>query len=175
MQVNTLIATKIYNKVAQLLDLKNNQVVLDCFSGIGISSLIFAKQGAYVESIEIEKNACFDAKMLAKNNNLSEKIKINQGDCNVLLPEISQKYNNAVMFTDPPRSGLGPNFINTVLNSNIKKIAYLSCNPITLKSDLEKLTNSSKFIVSSITPFDMFPHTKHVETLAVLTYKNAKE
>lgn len=175
LQVNTQIATKIFNNVAKILNLKNNQAVIDCFSGIGISSMIFAKQGAVVESIEIEKNACNDAKMLAKNNNLSEKIKINQGDCNVLINDISKNYSNAVMFTDPPRSGLGDQFINSILNSDVKKIVYLSCNPLTLKTDIEKILKSNKFEVESITPYDMFPQTKHVEVLAVLNNKNTKE
>ncbi len=175
LQVNTQIATKIYNKVFEILNIKQGQVVLDCFSGIGISSLVFAKNGAMVESIEIEKNACNDAKILAKNNNLSEKIHINQGDCNVLLKEISSKYSNAVMFADPPRSGLGSEFIYSVLNSNIKKIVYLSCNPLTLRTDLIELTKTNKFEIDSITPFDMFPHTKHIEVLAVLNYKYTKD
>ena len=66
-------------------------------------------------------------------------------------------------------------FINSVLSSNIKKIVYLSCNPLTLRSDLHSLTKNGKFEVELIKPYDMFPHTKHIETLAVLNYKNTKE
>ena len=169
LQINTTIATKIYNKVSEILNLKQGNNIIDCFSGIGLSSLIFAKAGATVESIELEKNACKDAINLAKNNNLSEKINVNCGDCNLLLPQISNNFKDASMFADPPRAGLGDEFIQTMISSNIKKFVYLSCNPLTLINDLNKLT--IKYNIKEVIPFDMFPHTKHIETLVILERK----
>ena len=169
LQVNTQIATKIYKKVGEILNLSEGNNVIDCFSGIGISSLIFAKSGANVYSIEIEKNACYDARNLAKSNNLSEKININCGDCNILIPELVNKVKDASLFVDPPRAGLGEQFINTIISSDIRKMVYLSCNPITLTKDLQLLKQYYK--IEQVIPYDMFPHTKHIETMVTLTRK----
>lgn len=71
-----------------------------------------------------------------------------------------------ILVVDPPRAGLDKKFVAEVLNSKPEKIIYISCNPATLARDLKVL--SDKYKISLIQPFDMFPHTKHIETLCIL-------
>ena len=74
---------------------------------------------------------------------------------------------NYTIVVDPPRKGLGDNVVKMLLNLNSAKIIYISCNPATLARDLRGLTE--RYEILSITPFDMFPQTKHLETVVVLT------
>ena len=67
---------------------------------------------------------------------------------------------------DPPRSGLSKKVINNLLNKKCKRIVYVSCNPKTLYKDIKLLEESYKVI--SLTPFNMFPKTKHIETVCLL-------
>ena len=70
---------------------------------------------------------------------------------------------------DPPRTGLNDKFIKALLESNVKRIIYVSCNPATLAKNLGVL--KEKYNVNSITPFDMFPNTAWVETVCSLSKK----
>ena len=73
------------------------------------------------------------------------------------------------IIVDPPRSGLSKKVINKLLSSKIKNIIYVSCDPITLKRDLIYLKD--KYNIESITTFDMFPNTYHIECVCVLKLK----
>ena len=74
-----------------------------------------------------------------------------------------------VLVVDPPRTGLTDEFVNNILERNIKRVVYVSCNPATFAKNLDKL--SSKYSVSSITPLDMFPQCPNVELIATLNLK----
>ena len=75
-----------------------------------------------------------------------------------------------VIVCDPPRVGLGNDFIKAILKSNVKRLVYVSCNPATLAKDLEILRE--KYNINSITPIDMFPQTPLVECIALLNRKD---
>ena len=109
--------------------------------------------------------------MAAEENAKINKIKnakFYQGDASELLPKMIRDGEVFdIVVADPPRTGLGEKFINTLLDSEVKKIIYVSCNPATLAKDLEVLR--VKYNVNSITPVDMFPQTPLVETVALLT------
>ncbi len=70
------------------------------------------------------------------------------------------------MILDPPRKGCDRRVIDALLESSPDKVIYVSCNPATLARDISAMIG--KYDVASVTPYDMFPQTKHVETLAVL-------
>ena len=72
---------------------------------------------------------------------------------------------------DPPRTGLDDNLLNTLHESNIKRIIYVSCNPATLAKNIDKL--SDKYKINQIVPLDLFPFTSHVEAIAVINKKTA--
>ena len=74
-----------------------------------------------------------------------------------------------VIVVDPPRTGLDERFIDAILESNVKRIIYISCNPSTLAKNLNRLT--AKYQVNSMIPLDMLPKTAHVEVVTTLTLK----
>ncbi len=167
-QVNTPIAEKAYAEIIEEIKSSKEPNVLDCFSGIGITSVAFAKTGKSVTSIEIVKKAVEDARELAKLNGV-ENIKFICGDCNEVLRKLKTG-NDSVFFVDPPRKGLGQMVVNSILAFAPKKIVYLSCNIETLVLDLKMLTKNG-YTVKKVTPYDFFANTRHVETLVVLTKK----
>ncbi len=170
-QVNKQITTKIYNQVLSLVRQTDAVNIIDCFSGIGITSCIFAKNGYTVQSVEIVKNACQNAEKNANINNLSIKIEINCSDAIKLINSLSNK-TKSVLFVDPARMGLTKDFINNINFNNISAIIYLSCNPKTLLEDVELLTKKYNFSLNYVKPFDMFANTFHTEILTMLKRNN---
>ena len=172
-QINTKITEKIYKQIFDTLNINEKSVVLDLYSGIGITSLIFAKNGAKVVSIESVPEAVNDAKALIKLNKCENKITPLLGKCEILINRINYKklYKEdgvISVFLDPPRIGAQVSVLEEINKLKPYKLVYLSCNPKTLARDLKVLLGYG-FKIESVTPFDMFPHTNHVETLTVLT------
>lgn len=165
-QVNDYITSKIYTAVLNEIKESDCDVVIDAYSGIGITSALFAKSGKKVISIEIVKKAVEDAKEIASKNGVYDKIKFIAADCVKILPKLKYE-GKAVFFVDPPRKGLGSSVCKTIIGFAPEVILYLSCNPESLNRDLEILVKSG-YKLNSVTPYDMFPNTKHVETLCVL-------
>ena len=141
--------------------------VVDAFSGIGLTSLLFAKAGKSVISVEISEEAVAEAERLAKQNGLQEKIECLCGDCNEILPDLDLSQEVAV-FVDPPRKGCGNGTLDAIRRMRPKRILYLSCNPFSLAEDLKDWKEYQPIFVQ---PYDMFPQTKHVETLVCLERK----
>lgn len=172
-QINTQITEKIYKQIFELLNLNKNSVVLGLYSGIGITSLIFAKNGAKVVSIESVPEAVNDAKNLIKLNKCEQFITPMLGKCESVLSRLNYKKlykENGVVsvFLDPPRIGAQLTVLEEINKLNPYKLIYLSCNPKTLARDLKVLKDFG-FKIESIKPYDMFPHTNHVETLVCLS------
>ncbi len=171
-QVNTDITSKIYKKVCELINPTHYSCVLDLYSGIGITSCIFAKNKAKVVSIESVPQAVNDAKNLIKINDLEDYITPYLGKCEQLITKIN--FNKIVggnadisAFVDPPRIGCQKVVLDKIIELKPKTFIYLSCNPETLARDLKVLVDGG-YKIESVTPYDMFPQTNHVETLAVL-------
>lgn len=82
---------------------------------------------------------------------------------------------NITVILDPPRKGCDNSVLDAVLSAAPNKIIYISCNPATLARDLERLTADKSYAILSATPYDMFPHTGHVETLVSLVLKDKKD
>ena len=116
--------------------------------------------------IEINEQAIKNAEENKKINKLNN-IKFILGDSNKTLNNI--KFNPNIVIVDPPRSGLNNEIIKKIIKLNPQKIIYTSCDPMTLSRDLNMLKEN--YIIKDITPFDMFPNTKHCESVAVLEKK----
>ena len=188
MQVNDFICSKLYSNVRTLVDADEDTVVFDAYSGAGLMTAILAKNAKKAIGIEIVKEAVECANDLAKINNLDDKITNHLGKCEDILPNLilKEKQNNSKisLVLDPPRKGCDIKVINAILKSDIDKIVYVSCKPSTLARDVGLLVGSlkeengaivknenytPKYKVIYARPFDMFAHTKHVETLVCLT------
>lgn len=167
-QVNEAIAEKAYEKVRNIIKSTKAECVIDAYSGIGITSMLFAPCTKQVISIEINPEAVDDAKNLMALNGIKN-VKALCGDFNKILPTLSVP-DNTVFFVDPPRAGLGDAVCRKIASFAPKTLIYMSCSPDTLKSDLFTLT-ANGYEITEVTPFDMFPNTKHIETLVCLTRK----
>lgn len=176
LQLNNEIRDKIYNAVIEQINANSaNNIVIDAYAGVGIIGAVLAKNGAQVYNIEIVKEATEDADKLAKNNNLSSQITNINGDAAVELPILVKRlldtqsgyksYLNIIL--DPPRKGCDAKVINALNGIDTPhNLYYISCNPSTLSRDLKLLTN---YTIKSINPFDMFPNTKHVECVVLMS------
>lgn len=168
-QVNERMAERIYSDVLEIINGSEAKNVVDCFSGIGITTALFARSGKRVISIEITPSAVRDAKKIGAINDLSTGISYLCGDVGRKLAEI-RNAEDSVFFVDPPRSGLGEKTVLTITNFSPKEVVYLSCGPKALKEDVKTFIDNGYKIVS-VTPYDLFPQTSHIETLVVLSHK----
>lgn len=167
LQTNSEIAEKVYLKAADIIDdIRIPPLVLDLFSGIGISSTIFAMSGYEVISAELVHESIEEGKRIAEENGVSSMIRFIEGDVNKL--RISFDSYRTIAFVDPPRGGL-KQFVDMLLYSPPKHILYLSCSLRTALADIEKL--EEKFSLQMVVPFDMFPYTRHLEVLYLLSRK----
>lgn len=165
LQVNNQMKEKMYNRVLEELDGDTN--IIDAYSGAGLLSAIVSKKAKSVVGIEINKSASQSATMLSEVNNIKN-IKFINDDIVNAIDEVIDGMQNVSIILDPPRSGCDSRICNKLIDmyDKINKIIYISCNPATLARDLEILC--SRFKVNSVTPYDLFPQTKHIETLVVL-------
>lgn len=168
-QINFEIANKIYKQVLSEIVQLPNCHILDLFSGIGITSMLFSKVAEKVMSIECNLSAVKDEIELLKLNNIKNVTAICDR-CENRVQEIKDFLNtkNSFVFVDPARNGIEKSVLKQLVDANPRKIIYLSCNPETLARDLKVLLNSNEYKINYVQPYDMFPQTKHIETLVVL-------
>lgn len=173
-QVNDEIKDAIYRKVRELLDVSNTEVLIDCFSGVGVLTSVLASEKYATYAVEIVPEAVADARKNAVLNN-SPNVTNVCGDATVELPKIVQKHRGKIcsLVVDPPRKGLNEAICNTILNARVDNIVYISCDSATLARDLKQL--SAGYVIDYVQPWDMFPQTAEVETVVHLTRRNSKE
>ena len=189
MQVNPSVCFKLYHTVVNSLNLDENTTVIDAYSGAGLMTALLATKAKKAIGIEIIKEAVCIANQLAKDNSLQDKIVNYQGKCEEILPKIveeERKKGKIAIVLDPPRKGVDLKVIKAVIDSGADKIAYVSCMPSTLARDVGLLVGTLeekngeivrvdnpniRYDIEFIKHFDMFPQTKHVETIVCLTRK----
>jgi 23S rRNA (uracil1939-C5)-methyltransferase len=160
-QVNHDCAELLYKKAIELLGAEKGDTVADLFCGTGtIGLLVASKTGARVIGVEIEPSAVLDAKRNAEINKIKN-IEFFEGDAGNFDTHVD------ACIVDPPRKGLSPFMVETLLRLRPQKIVYVSCNPDTLARDIALLQNTYK-IASDVYLFNMFPRTSHVETIVCL-------
>ncbi len=189
MQVNDSVRRKIYQKAFELADLDENTVVIDGYSGAGMLTALFAQRCFKAIGVEIIKEAVDIANELKNNNGLKNMENI-LGDCAEVLPQILERERvsnkKTVLILDPPRQGVSEEVISAIKKSLPDKIIYISCSPQTLARDLGLILGTFKVVdgktvkcenpeslyeLSFVQPYDMFPQTKHVETVVGLYLK----
>lgn len=164
LQVNTDIKNKIYS---QVVDEIGGGVVIDAYAGAGLLSSIMSKRAKKVYSVEIVPEASKMAQKLIEKNGIKN-VETICGDCTKVVPEIVKKIQEPfVIVLDPARVGCSEDVIK--MSSLADKIVYISCNPIALSKDLKVLSKTHN--IEYVQPFDMFPETRHVETVVTLTKK----
>lgn len=168
MQVNDEIREAIYTYVLDSVKASDN--VVDAYSGAGLLTAMLSTKCKNAYGIEIIDAAVKNANELIKQNGLKN-VKNILGDCAVELPKLLKTLTGkTTLVLDPPRKGCSEKVLDAILaTEGIGQITYISCNPATLARDLKIL--SQKYNILSIQPFDMFPNTKHVETVVNLKLK----
>lgn len=164
-QVNSNQMKELYDLIIKNGDLKKDDNVLDLFCGIGTISLYISKYVNKVLGIEIVDKSIEYANLNKEVNNINN-VDFVLGDANS-ISDYSKDYNTVIV--DPPRKGIDNKLVDTLINSQIDKIIYISCNQATLARDLKLLSNS--FQMDAVQPVDMFPQTKHIESITVLKRK----
>ena len=173
-QVNPLSADKIFRYVKNYI--QNNfdkPTILDAYAGITAFGICLSDIASKVVSIEEVKQSVELAKEVIEDNEIKN-IELHQGDAGDFLSnETALGRQFQITILDPPRKGCSLNSLDYALKLTEKKIIYVSCNPATLARDLKYLKEHGA-IVEYIQPFDMFPHTYHIENVAIIDLKNVQ-
>ena len=170
-QVNPAQTEVLYNIAIEAAHLTGKEIVLDAYCGIGTIGLTAADKAKQLVGVEVNRDAVFDAIGNAKHNGVKN-ARFYAADATEWISEAAAAGERAdVIFMDPPREGSTPQFIDSVAKMSPKRVIYVSCNPETLARDLELLTKKG-YKVKSITPVDMFPMSKHIETVCLLVRRN---
>lgn len=165
LQVNFPIAERIYEAVRGAVPA--DKFVVDAYSGTGIMSALLGKTASEVVGIETIADAVRDANRNAALFGVENKVKHFCGEVETLLPDVVKDKKDYVLVVDPPRAGLDKTVIDTILKNPPERIVYVSCSPATLTRDIALLKDA--FRLESVTLYDMFPQTPHVETVVILS------
>ena len=170
-QTNPLQAENLYKNALRMANIQKEDVVYDLYTGTGTLALLSAEKAKKVCGIEIVPEAIQDAKENALMNNI-ENVFFEMGDTKKILQKDFFEKNGypSIIITDPPRAGMDPQVIQTIIDSYPEKIVYISCNPSTQARDLSFFHNT--YTITEIQPVDMFPHTHHIENIVLLEKNN---
>jgi 23S rRNA (uracil1939-C5)-methyltransferase len=168
-QTNTLQAERLYDVTRELASLKSSDVVYDLYSGTGTIALYLSDAVDRVVAIESVPEAIVDAQRNAEANGVPNCFFL-QGDLKDRLTKRNEWLGDhpqpTVIIVDPPRSGLHPKVIERVAKFSADRIVYVSCNPATQARDAH-LLSGSQYRLRIVRPVDMFPHTDHIEAVAL--------
>ena len=166
-QTNSAQAYQLYNIVRELAELNGNELIYDLYTGTGTIALFLSRYAKAVVGIEYVEEAVADARENAYANGISN-CRFYAGDMRKVLNTefIAQHGTPDLVVLDPPRSGLHPAVLDSIIEAEPLKIIYVSCNPATQARDLCVL--SPKYNILAVQPVDMFPHTHHVENVVLL-------
>jgi 23S rRNA (uracil1939-C5)-methyltransferase len=168
-QTNSLQAEKLYTTALEFAQLSGEEVVYDLYSGAGTITIFNSGKAKQVFAFESIDAAIMDAEENANLNKIKNVNFIQADLYKSLLPIVKKDGipKPDVMIIDPPRSGMHPTTVQDVIELSPKKIVYVSCNPGTQVRDIKFLVDAG-YVLKKIRPVDMFPHTYHIENVALL-------
>jgi len=165
-QVNMYMTKLLYDRVLDYGNFSGSEKVIDLYCGIGTISLYVAKYVKSILGIEIIEKAIENAEENAKINNIK--------NADFACGDISERYGGNelidsydVVIVDPPRKGLDEKVINCIASMKPQKVIYVSCDPATLARDIKSFS-CKQYCLDKFVNVDMFPHTMHIETVALL-------
>ena len=167
LQTNTEMAERLYGIAAEMAGLTGNERVFDLFCGIGTIGLYLSRQAGEVWGLESVPEAVADAETNAAANGI-ENARFVAADARLgIRPLIEQAGKPDVVLVDPPRAGLSAKVVRRLLESDPRRIVYVSCNPTTLAPNAAQIVEAG-YTLRRVKPVDMFPQTPHVECVALL-------
>jgi 23S rRNA (uracil1939-C5)-methyltransferase len=169
-QTNVAQAEKLYSVVKEFGEFKATDVVFDLYSGTGSIAIFISDLVKEVVGIESVESAILDAEKNAQSNGIA--------NCRFLLGDLKDRLTKDTswmashakpdaLIIDPPRNGMHPKVVEEILGIAPERIVYVSCNPATQARDVELLC-IEKYRLVKLQPVDMFPHTFHIENVALL-------
>jgi len=152
--------------------LTGSEMVYDLYTGIGTIANLLAKNAKWVVGVEYIDEAIDNARTNSEINGIKNTTFIAGDMSKVLSQAFFGKHGQPdIIVTDPPRAGMNPDVIQTILQAGPKRIVYVSCNPATQARDIAMM--SPNYEIKKVQPVDMFPHTHHVENIALLEKVNS--
>lgn len=168
-QLNPQQTQVLYSEAVKALDIAGNEHLIDAYCGVGTIGFAFAKKVKSVRGMDIIPEAIEDARKNAQKLGLTN-THYETGKAEDIIPNwYAQGYRADALVVDPPRTGLDPKLLQTILKYKPAKMVYVSCNVSTLARDLVEL--SKAYTVDYIQSVDMFPHTARTEAVVKLTRK----
>ncbi len=173
-QANPSVARRIYEATVNMADLKGRERVLDLYCGVGPLSLYLATTASTVWGVDENLLSISTAKQNTRMNGFH--------NCRFFVGDAAEKIGEAkgqlsdidLIVCNPPRKGLQPRALEAMLAAGAPKIIYVSCDPVTLARDLDRLAGDG-YRLAGLQAFDMFPQTEEVETIALLENTKARE
>lgn len=170
-QTNPPQAQKLVDLAIEMGQPKKDEKMIDLFCGVGTFSLPFATRVKELSGIEIVETSIESAKRNANDNQISNTHFLAR-DARHGIDEIIELYGQPeLLLLDPPRSGAGGKVMRKIGRAKPERIVYVSCNPDTFATDLKELLPYG-YTLKNVQPVDLFPHTVHVECVALLTVDN---
>ena len=166
-QTNTEMAERLYGSAVELAGLSGSERVYDLFCGIGTIALALATRAGEVVGVELVERAVADAIENAKLNGI-DNARFFAGDVRTAMrPLVEEAGKPDVVVVDPPRAGLSPKIVRRVLETEARRVVYVSCNPTTLAPNARQIADAGYSLIA-VRPVDMFPQTPHIECVALL-------
>ena len=164
-QTNTAQAEVLYRTTLEAAGLQGGETVFDLYCGTGTISLFVSDHCRRVIGFEMEPSSIADAGKNAEFNGV--------GNCRFVHMDLKHLDHVAdeapdVVITDPPRAGMHPKAVEKLLEMKPRRIVYVSCNPASLARDAQMLCAQGAYRLGDVQPVDLFPHTYHIESVAVL-------
>jgi 23S rRNA (uracil1939-C5)-methyltransferase len=169
LQTNTAMAERLYGLAADYAGLTGGETVYDLYCGIGTIGLTLASQALTVWGVEVSEESVACALENADLNGISNAAFF-AGEVGASLEELADRAGSPdVAVVDPPRAGLSGKALRRLARLEAARIVYVSCNPTTLAGNVKELEREWGYQLERVRPVDMFPHTPHVESVALLT------
>jgi 23S rRNA (uracil1939-C5)-methyltransferase/tRNA (uracil-5-)-methyltransferase len=140
--------------------------LVDAYCGVGLFALSLSQAFESVVGVEISEAAIQLAKVNAQIHDI-ENVRFQIGKAEAIFQQIEFSGENTSVIIDPPRKGCDLVFIQQLLDYNPRKIIYVSCDPATQARDLKYFVENAYRLIE-VQPFDLFPHTRHIESVAIL-------
>jgi 23S rRNA (uracil1939-C5)-methyltransferase len=169
LQTNTGMAERLYALAGEYAALTGNETVYDLYCGIGTIGLTLASKALTVWGVEVSEESVACALENADLNGISNAAFF-AGEVGASLEELRDRAGPPdVVVVDPPRAGLSNKALRRLGRLEASKMVYVSCNPTTLAGNVKELGAEWGYALERVRPVDMFPHTPHVEAVALLT------
>jgi len=169
LQTNTAMAERLYELALEAAGLTGGETVYDLYCGIGTIGLVMAAHALTVWGVDVSEESIACALENADLNGVGNAAFF-AGNVGQALEELRERAGPPdVVVVDPPRAGLAGKALRRVGEAGAPRLVYVSCNPTTLAGDAKRLAADFGYRLERAQPVDMFPHTPHVETVALLT------